>query len=530
MKIKLFLKSRVGLAFFTLLLIQCKSLDVFHIVHQHKDITLEQHYIPVLTGANNEVLELSIEIPVEKNLKEIQVSLQGEELLEGIRIYQISGKGEERQKIPVAAKAAAETMNNIQIRKFLPEGKHQFLISIIPKEGASLLKKVRIGVPEIILGNQRVKPLLTKPQLPLRLATKLGHHGDDGVHSFRIPGLATTTNGTLLAVYDVRRENSTDLQGDIDVGLNRSTDGGKTWEPMKIIMDMGEWGDKPQAENGIGDPAILVDHETNTIWVIALWAHGKPGEMLWNSSEAGMTPAETGQLMLVKSEDDGINWSEPINITSQIKDPKWKLIFNGPGKGITMRDGTLVFAGQFKDENDMPHSTLIYSNDKGKSWNIGTGAKSNTTEAQVVELNNGSLMLNMRDNRGGSRSVAVTSDLGQTWTEHSSSRSALIEPVSMASLITFPENRSKGEEASWLFFSNPAATDGRYNMTVKASEDQGISWPREHHILLDSHKSRGYSCLTVIDEEHLGILYESSQANITFQILKIQDIISENAP
>src|SRR5690554_7187219 len=125
--------------------------------------------------------------------------------------------------------------------------------------------------------------------------------------------------------------------------------------------------------------------------VVALWAHGKPGQMLWNSSEAGMTPEETGQLMLVKSEDDGVTWSRPINITSQIKDPKWKLMFNGPGKGITMKDGTLVFAGQYKDENDMPHSTIIYSKDKGETWEIGTGAKSNTTEAQVVELNDGSL-------------------------------------------------------------------------------------------------------------------------------------------
>lgn len=74
---------------------------------------------------------------------------------------------------------------------------------------------------------------------------------------------------TLIAVYDVRRNASTHLQGDIDVGMNRSTDRGKAWEPMKIIMDMGEWGGKLAQENGIGNPAILVDHHTNTIWVVA---------------------------------------------------------------------------------------------------------------------------------------------------------------------------------------------------------------------------------------------------------------------
>ena len=172
----------------------------------------------------------------------------------------------------------------------------------------------------------------------------------------------------------------------------------------------------------------------------------------------------------------------------------------------------------------MPHSTIIYSRDKGETWHIGTGAKANTTEAQVVELNDGSLMLNMRDNAGGSRSVAVTTDMGQTWTEHPSSRSALIEPVCMASLITYPENRTT-EDASFLFFSNPATTEGRYNITVKASMDEGHTWPDAHHVLLDGKHGWGYSCLTVIDEDHLGILYESSQANMTFQIIPVQDLI-----
>src|SRR5690625_5958030 len=91
--------------------------------------------------------------------------------------------------------------------------------------------------------------------------------------------MATSNGGTLLAVYDIRRDNSGDLQGDLDVGLSRSTDGGETWEPMQVIMDMGEWGGRPQRENGIGDPAILIDRNTGTIRVAALWIHGYPDKI-----------------------------------------------------------------------------------------------------------------------------------------------------------------------------------------------------------------------------------------------------------
>ena len=514
----------IGIVLATFLLCACKSQQP---LSNQNEARLTQHYIPVLKGTNNDILELVVDLDVTGMLKEMQISVTGEEgLLSGVQVYQLIGEGDQQQKLPVAAMGEAGTLNTIEINKELAEGSHRFLISVIPNPDASLYEKFEVNVPNLVLENGQVQPIVEGDIKPLRLGTKLRHHGDDGVHSYRIPGLVTSMEGTLLAVYDIRRENSRDLQGDIDVGLSRSTDGGKSWEPMKNIMDMGEWGGKPERENGIGDPAILVDHQTNTIWVSALWAHGKPDQMLWNSSESGMEPGETGQLMLVKSEDDGVSWSKPVNITSQIKDPKWTLMFNGPGKGVTMRDGTLVFAGQYKDEDNMPHSTIIYSRDKGETWHIGTGAKANTTEAQVVELNDGSLMLNMRDNAGGSRSVAVTTDMGQTWTEHPSSRSALIEPVCMASLITYPENRIT-EDASVLFFSNPATTEGRYNITLKASMDEGHTWPEAHHVLLDSKHGWGYSCLTVIDEDHLGILYESSQANMTFQIIPIQDLISD---
>lgn len=347
-------------------------------------------------------------------------------------------------------------------------------------------------------------------------------HNQDGVDTYRIPGLVTTNEGTLIAAYDIRYDNAADLQGDIDVGISRSFDGGESWEPMQVIMDMKEWGGLPEEQNGIGDPSILVDDQTATIWVAALWTHGMPGERAWDASEAGLAPEQTGQLMLVKSDNDGRTWSGPINITRQVKDPDWQLLLQGPGKGITMSDGTLVFPAQFKDKDQVPHATIIYSRDHGKHWEIGTGAKANTTEAQVVELSNGSLMLNMRDNRGGARSVYTTDDLGKSWQKHPTSRSALIEPVSMASIIQFPDPQGKGGP-NWLLFSNPNSTEYRKNMTLKLSKDDGMTWPGEYQLLLNENTGYGYSCMTVIDKHTIGILYEGVK-ELYFQKITLQEL------
>ena len=243
-----------------------------------------------------------------------------------------------------------------------------------------------------------------------------------------------------------------------------------------------------------------------------------------------MTPEETGQIVVVKSEDDGKTWSEPINITSQIKNPEWRLFFQGPGRGISMSNGTLVFAGQFKDKDQVPHSTIIYSKDHGKTWYVGTGAKTHTTEAQVVELSDGTLMLNMRDDRNRSnyelsdnyhgRSVAVTTDMGKTWIEHNTSRTALTEPNCMASIISYKDKKGK----PYLFFSNPNDAKNRVNMTIKASNDEGNSWDKLPSVLLYEQAAMGYSCLTVIDNKYIGILYEGD-GDLYFQKIPIKEFI-----
>ncbi|KGK00121.1 hypothetical protein ND16A_0312 [Thalassotalea sp. ND16A] len=410
------------------------------------------------------------------------------------------------------------------------QGNNYFWLTVSVRNDANTLHDVTVNASQIKLGNETLAVTALNETAHNRIGHALRQAKDDGVNTYRIPGLETTNKGTLLAIYDVRHDSSVDLQGDIDVGMSRSTDGGQTWQPMKIIMDMGEWGGLPQDQNGVGDPSILVDRLTNTIWVAALWAHGHPGKRSWYGSKQGMTPVETGQLILTKSEDDGLTWSAPINITKQVKDPQWRLLLDGPGKGISLNDGTLVFPVQYKDENKLAHSTLISSKDHGKTWTIGTSAKTDTTEAQVVQLSDGSLMLNMRDNRGqrhwqkngtGARALATTSDLGQTWQIHPTSNKALPEPVCSASLISHQMH----SQPSLLLFSNPASQYSRRNMTIKVSQDDGMSWPVEHFTLIDEGLGYGYSSLTSINEQIIGILYESSQSHMTFQRFKLSELM-----
>jgi sialidase-1 len=184
-------------------------------------------------------------------------------------------------------------------------------------------------------------------------AVRVRDKGDDGAKGHRIPALVRTTQGTLIAAYDVRYEGLRDLQGHIDIGLNRSSDGGRTWSKRIIALDMGEYGGLPEAYNGVSDAALLVDEKTGRIFCFGLWMHGvndAKGNWLgakgwthqWrpNGSLPGLDIKGTSQFMVSVSDDDGLTWSTPRNITQMVKrDAGWRLYAPAPGNGIMLKDG-----------------------------------------------------------------------------------------------------------------------------------------------------------------------------------------------
>ena len=370
------------------------------------------------------------------------------------------------------------------------------------------------------------------PGIRKRVGVALRQHNDDGVHTYRIPALATTPKGTLLSVYDMRHRKSRDLQEDIDVGLSRSTDGGRSWEPQRVIMDMGEWGDLPPEQNGISDPGIVVDQNTGEIFCFAVWMWGKLGKHQWveDGSEPGYEIAKSAQFMMVRSQDDGLTWSKPENLTRKLKKAEWWLFAPAPNQGITLRDGTLVMPSQGRDENGYPFANLMVSRDHGATWTLSNHAFSGGNECQAVQLSDGSLMLNMRNDKPEPyRAVYVTQDLGETWSPHQTDRNTLIEPNCNGSLYRF-EYQEEGQLKNILLFANPHTKEGRTHHTLQISFDEGKSWPAGYRILLDEGRGRGYPSISRVDDSHIGIVYEGSQSDLVFEKFSLQELLTKKEP
>lgn len=430
---------------------------------------------------------------------------------------------------PVLATMASPASDDIvfSCTKALAEGTNHLAVVVEPLRNAPLGATLDASVTGIVCTGEAAGSILPANADPAGALTlglvpyfaDIRKSGQDGVNTWRIPGIVADGD-TLHAVFDVRYAGGADLPANIDVGYMRSTDGGATWSPLQLIMDYPASAPNSSG-NGVGDPCILRDPVTGTLWVAALWSFGNHA---YNNSGAGTDPSVSGQYVLTKSTDGGVTWSDPINITAAVKDDtNWRLVFQGPGHGFAMRDGTLVFPSQYRDAAGTVRSCSVFSPDHGATWDFGSGvptASPQTNENTACELDDGRLLFSMRTPSGsnGQRAWITYTPGGNTPMRDGSWGSLyrlpqVPDPVCQGSVIQWA-SKHRGSPRERVLFGNPASSSSRVNFTLRVSQDGGSTWPVSRQLYAGS---SAYSSLCILSDNSIGVLFEKDDySRITF--------------
>lgn len=356
---------------------------------------------------------------------------------------------------------------------------------------------------------------------PFLEKTELFTSNTDGYALYRIPGLIVTSKGTVLAYCEARRSGKTDWDA-IDIMLRRSTDGGKTWSPRQKISEV----PGPHKKNPMATAQKL----------------GNPDDVTYNNAVGFADRDGTVHFLFcleymrcfyIRSDDDGVTFSKPVEITATFEkfrsEYDWKIIATGPAHGIQLKTGRLVVPvwlslGTGGHAHRPSVAATIYSDDHGRTWLAGDIALPNTdkfvipNETVIVELSNGSVMLNSRSESTAHRRIVVTSPDGATGWGKPRFDDALLEPICMASIVRYTA-RPVGDK-NRILFANPhnlSRLDGkeiegksrdRRNISIKVSYDEGKTWPVDK--VLDPGYS-AYSDLAVLPDGTILCLYESGR-------------------
>jgi sialidase-1 len=332
--------------------------------------------------------------------------------------------------------------------------------------------------------------------LPQRTDVFIG--GRDGYPVYRIPALLTTSRGTVLAVAEGRARLKDIAENDIV--LKRSTDGGKTFGPLIVVAADGD--------NSLNNPLLVEVRPRGRILLMYQHYPAHTGE---SKVVPGLTGPRVCRTMLTHSDDDGQTWSAPRDITAGIKRPKdVTSTASGPGVAIQLRRGK--HQGRIiAPHNQGPHGHwLVYaaiSDDGGDTWRYGQTApqngKGHANEVQMVELADGSVMLNARTEDGHRcRKTSISRDGGETWSPLVDVPE-LVDPKCMGSIIRYSDPLDG--KRSRLLFSNAADEKHRRRGTLRLSYDEGQTW--EVSRVLEP-GDFAYSCLTVLPGGSIGCLYE----------------------
>lgn len=326
-----------------------------------------------------------------------------------------------------------------------------------------------------------------------QMAKGLDHYEDlfnasmnDSVSCYRIPAIVTAPNGDVLAAIDERIPSCNDLRGsdDINIVLRRSVDNGKTWSPIETVVDF------PLGESA-SDPSMIVDEMTNEIF------------LFYNFMNLN-TEKDIYYLHVVKSDDNGKTWTKPEDITDQIAKPEWHKDFKfiTSGRGIQTRNGKLLHC--MVNLNSGLH--IFGSDDHGKSWFFINTPIMPADESKIVELEDGRWMVNARANdKKGIRYVHISSDEGKTWT--TTPEPQLKDPGCNASIIRYTSIKD-GYKKNRLLFANANSVEGRKNLTVRISYDEGKTWSEGKTVY---EGSAAYSSLTILDNGVIGVFFEKDE-------------------
>ena len=307
----------------------------------------------------------------------------------------------------------------------------------------------------------------------------------DSVSCFRIPAIVTAPNGDLIAAIDERVPSCGDLKWskNINIVIRRSSDDGQTWSDIEMVVDF-PWG------KSASDPSMIVDHITREIF------------LFYNYMNLD-TEKDIYYLHVVKSKDNGLTWSDPEDITSQIAKSDWHQDFKfiTSGRGIQTSTGKLLHC--MVNLNSGMH--VFGSDDHGKSWYLIDTPISPANESKIVELADGSWMVNARTQGKRMRYVHISKDEGKTWS--SKPESQLIDPSCNASIIRYTLKKD-GYKKNRLLFSNAKMEKGRKNMTVRISYDEGKTWSDGKTIYAGG---SAYSDMTILDNGDIGLFFEKDE-------------------
>ncbi|MEM0924845.1 MAG: sialidase family protein [Planctomycetota bacterium] len=323
--------------------------------------------------------------------------------------------------------------------------------------------------------------------------------GESGYDTFRIPAIVRTPSGALLAFAEGRVNSRAD-HGDLDIVSRRSEDNGLTWGPLKLVRSDGV--------HQVGNPCPVVDNETGKILLLHNTSRNSEREVL-----SGIGARE---VFLIESDDEGVTWGVPRNISASTKRVNWRWYATGPCSGIQLRSGThagrLVLPANhsvhFPDRDQWEYRChSLYSDDNGTTWNIGASSSVGGNETQIAEASRDLLIqdVRMQTDRLGSRAVRFSSNGGSSWTplQHDKQRPC---PKCQGSLIAAPTGTAA---QSRLFSSNPRGP-GRTHLTVYASDNSGTRW-KPIKTLHDGPSA--YSNLVITDDGNLACLFEGGETS-----------------